>query len=386
MKPRGKASPPGQGKSRSARRRRARRQQTGNLSLTGVSIGIPGPVREPGKAKGQYAKRYAAVLDDPFTNEPVKLGFGTLVDTKIGVARVTTNVTAGSDGSAVIIAVPSAQSPIRYNNVTVNTNPVTGSSWNIVSDGAWTTASAEFNSARPIALGLKITPIASANDKISRCVTGVIPYDFGDGDPAGILASLNAQTCATWFGSHLGTKTVISAGSSCIQTWRPMSLKNFQFDEAFFANQPAASTTAVFPTVGPVIFAAIAGPNAQVYDVELMYYYEALPNIATIFPGTDAITDGPSDYFPNLESFYKMASAYLSPENVGRAQAAASTVSSVWRSYSAVDRMIPFVSNLRFAGTTQSVPSDDDEEELPTELPFMKRSTGDTKSERKPLR
>jgi len=308
-----------------------------------LTVGFKTPVSHPQSTlAGSYTKRYAAVLDNPFANEPVKLGFGTLVDTRIGVARVTTTLTANADGSLMVLGVTSAKTPLRYNSVPAGTNPVTGSSWSSTSDGAWGSVNSEFSSARPIAFGLKLTPILAATDKIVRAVTGVVPYDFSTGDPNTTLSALNASTNSNWFGSHLGSKVIAGAGTSIVQTWRPMSLRNFEFDESFFADNPAATSTAVFPLVGPVVFCAIQGPASLQYDVELIYYYEALAALGTTSPGTNPLNESASDHFSSLEQFYRAAQQYLNPENVGRATSAAGTISTLWRTYSSMSNRIPY--------------------------------------------
>lgn len=340
-------NPPGQGKSRSARRRRARKLRIGPNTVRAPPSGNPAfakPVREPRAYGNVLSKRYAAVLDDPFSNEPIKLGFGTLVDTKIGVSRISTTVTANADGSLTLIGNPRAQSPLSYNSAGLSTSPLT--LWTSVTDGNWGSMNGEFISARPIALGLKVTPIISANDAISRAVSGTISYDVADDAGGAVLNAFNNNTCNDWFGSHLGSKCIATAGNSFVQTWRPMGLRNFDFDVCFLRNEPTVSSSVVFTYTGPVVFMAIQGVASKQYDVELIYYFEGLPQISTSYPGANPLSgESPVSSFPSMESFYRSAQQYLNPENVGRVASAASTASTLWRQY-ASDRLIPLLHSM----------------------------------------
>jgi hypothetical protein len=196
-------------------------------------------------------------------------------------------------------------------------------------------------SGRPIALGLKVTPIIAATDKIVRCVSCPVSYDGSDDATGTVVPYLNNYTHTNWFGSHLGSKTILAAGSSNLITWRPMSLKNFQFDSAFFYQEPVQSATSAFSTIGPNLVVAIVGGASLVYDIELLYYYEALSHPSAPFSGTSPVVESASNYFPSIEKFYSATQQLLQPENVGRIVSAASSVSSIWNKYT-TRRNIPY--------------------------------------------
>jgi hypothetical protein len=290
------------------------------------------------------------------------------VPTILGVARVTVSLTANADGSLLLMAKPNAQNPLAYSAAASAAAPA----WNNSTDGSWTTAAAQFSTARPVSLGIKVTPISSANDKCSRAVGSVYAYESTNNLP--LLAGLDGFTNSNWYGSHLGSKEILSSGgsASAMLAWRPMSLENFNFRQDWFADTSALLTTPrISPLIGPICVVAIVGPASMQYDVEVIYYYEALPQVATVAPGS--VDGGPtaSDYFPSLEKFYKAASSLLAKENVLRIAQLAEFSGNAWRTFSMHSKITPMVISSRLRVTEY-----DDDEQVDDAESDRSRSSG----------
>jgi hypothetical protein len=346
------------------------------------------PLRVPtATGANLFSKQYAELLDDPFSHEPIRLGFGTLVDTRISTARVTTTLTANATDGALLLAVgPNAQSPLAYSTALTGAVP----SWGAVTDGAWTTVSTEFVAARPIALGVRVTPISSNNDKCCRVVGSLIPYDTENSSAQ--ADTLNGYFHQTWYESHLGSKVILGSGgqSSSLNTWRPMSLKNFDFDGLFLIRNPAISTTRGFQAVGPAIVVAIVGPTSLQYDIEVLYHYEAIATPTANYAGMDSMSDKASDFFPSLEKFYSAASSYMNDDNVTRLVGVASYATQMWRKFRPQQNLIPYRPDFVFTSANVAQEhKDQDVEELDSQTPRSsvsgQRDLGESRTVSRPL-
>lgn len=293
--------PRGQGKSRSARRRRK-----GNT------------LQQPQK-NSSFASAYARCLLDPFSNPPQKLGLGTMVPTEIGFAHVNQRLAAAADGSLLVMVRPSVRYPLAYSLATAAVAPV----WVRVSDTAYASAAGAFEAARPIAMGIRITPDTAATDRPSRVAVAQLSARYTS--PA-TAAGVDALALNTWASSHLANNCIMAAGgsTSCVGTWRPMDLDNFVFERDVLLDPVADAATAITPMFGPALFCAITGPASAAYFIETVFFYEATCSPYTFM----GISDAPNTGYSSLDSFFEALRPYMTAQNAVKLVQAAAGVAS----------------------------------------------------------
>lgn len=196
------------------------------------------PLRNTAAASGLSAA-YMKCLSDPFTNPPVRAGFGTLVPTSIHTAYLRGSFSTASDGSFSGFVVPNPNVLLNLNLSTFAVAP-TGSNGAGYAAGNVLLLNSMGNSARTLAMGIRLIPMIPATSIPGIISLGCAPRcALND-----VVAEVSTLPVATPAGLFNQPTSVVSqmpytrehmarpGGLDFFQlTWRPTDVKDFQFEE-----------------------------------------------------------------------------------------------------------------------------------------------------------
>lgn len=303
-----------------------------------VKNSTPKSVKVRGNKMNPLLKSYIATLNNPFENPGIPLGFGTMIGTKCAtsIARLVLQ-SNGTDGSLTLFAYPGSDQMGSVQYLTASGVP-TYASYAHYGDNSNANARTDFQSLRPVSMGVRVTPLTSANDKPVRIACGLIPYstvgqDPGDTDTRVVIQSLTNDQI---FSSHELTSMVLeSGGGHCAQvTWRPQDLSSFAFQREYMYFN-SASSTVTLPASGPVIAFAIKGPTNMGYVIEQVFRYEAIPNVMGLFSSSTAEARL-SDYFPSVEQMWNQIKSKVEIPSLKTAADSVGIVMDAWSRSSAI--------------------------------------------------
>lgn len=300
---------------------------------------------------------YLKCLSDPFTNPPVRLGFGCMVPTSVHTAYLRTSFTI-TDGSFNLFILPN-QNSLMLTNYSGLTNPPIGpaGSGNAYMNTAnnVTVLNQVMNSSRTIAMGIRIIPMIPATS-----VPGVLSLGCA---PRASLIDLCANSSATPASSKVGLfnqPTTVVSGMPYLRehmarpgavdffqlTWRPTDIQDFQFHDSdgsnlsyqnsvtgspYYSGATSAGANTSPDSQGSFLVATGIGlPTTASIYVEVILHMECTNTFGSI-AATDSSAIEPSladeGSFPSMESLYRRIAPFLpSPETV--AGAASSLLSS----------------------------------------------------------
>jgi hypothetical protein len=267
---------------------------------------------------GDLLEAYVKVLADPFSNQPVRLGWGCLVPTQtitMSSRNVYSNSSTPSNSNYSGILLPSTFAGIYFADTTiaVGSNLTGFDNANFLFDQSVAGISAE---ARVVALGIRITCVAP-----SSTVGGVV---VAGNAAAATWNVLKLNTQQDLFVNPQGQVFTPTAGPITI-TGRPVDPDSFTFqapvvDGFGWANAATEEVTIPF-TVPYYSWQGMSG--AAMIVLECVMHIEAL---SAFVHGGNPIGNSKgnyggrslSDYFPSGESVFKIISKVL-PSNVTQA-------------------------------------------------------------------
>jgi hypothetical protein len=281
------------------------------------------------------AKAYAQTLNDPWNFPGAPIGFGTMVGTKTATSswrgKLTSNAT---DGSMTVFAFPGGDVLGAAQSQLINTSPAY-TDFSFLVDGTATNARSDFMAARPISMGIRITPLNSNNDKAIRATAGLVPYTTlnqitGTGT-TDMRTVVQSTSTGTWYSEHgLQSHVLASGGHDCVEAlWRPQDLESYNFTRDFLQFNTMTSTV-VLPSAGPVCIVSIMGPAYQEYECNIVCRYEALPAFGSLFAASEVHGGVLSSAFPSLEKMWEKVSTLLQPDSIKTAASAANIVWDAW--------------------------------------------------------
>jgi hypothetical protein len=230
------------------------------------------------------------LLRDPFAKTPMQLGWGNMLPSTTFTSRASYIKSIGVGGSSLFMALP------NVNSCLVEIDSSTASPcWTLRSpfpDTAAASFKAVFSQARPVAFGIMVRSLASANQSQPRLYCGY----FTDS-----ISELNsvAITGATCIASFINGSTARPADplQSYTVCGLPMDPESFNYNENYLmATPPTLATTAntglgfdYFAHSLPTIVVSNSDSSSVNVQIEYICHYEALPDNATgsaLFQGT----------------------------------------------------------------------------------------------------
>lgn len=187
-----------------------------------------------------FTSAYLKCLSDPFTNPPVKAGFGTMVGTQIHTAYLRGSTTTSSAGNLNMFVLPNPTSFVLINQATGVSSVPVGSVAALLSASNASVINQMANESRTLAMGLRIYPMIAgtvAPGIISlgcapRCqVEDVVAATGLVAPTTDVLTNLfNKSTFAVAQMPYLREHIARPGGADFFQvTWRPTDIKDFEF-------------------------------------------------------------------------------------------------------------------------------------------------------------
>lgn len=303
--------------------------------ITKVSRQGPRSSRIASHASSGLASAYMKCLTDPFTNPPVRAGFGTLVPTSIETAYLRGSITTASDGSFNMFVLPNPNNLLLVTTAGISVTP-TGLTSSLTASANATVLNGLANSGRTLAMGLRLIPMIP-----STSVPGVISLGCA---PRCDLPDLVAQSATQASTSPVGlfnlNTSIVSqmpylrehmarpGGLDFFQcTWRPTDVKDFEFvekDGQVIYIQNAGSLCPFYDSLAIndvsdsqgsyIIATGQALPANTVVYYEIILHIETTTSTHTIADSsTSAIspTIASTSSFPSFESMYRSIVARL---------------------------------------------------------------------------
>lgn len=270
---------------KTTRRRQRRKAKSGSLQ---------------GNNRALVTSEYLESLVDPFECCGPRLGWGCLTPSGVSTAYVRGTLTANADGTVAFMAVPECKSLLYY----WNGGASAAATANIAPSDA-TVIGQNFQSGRPVSLGVRVFPSIAMTSAPGQCVTGAL-IDMNNTQ----LAALTVNDLITYPNSHVSIG--YSGGSS---TGRPIDVHSFEFQI------PTVDQTNDFISVGGefnfslpyVVFTGL--PASAVCYYEAAFNFEALyktqHSSAALAPG-DAMATLANEW-PSMETMWTRVKDLLPP-------------------------------------------------------------------------
>jgi hypothetical protein len=264
-----------------------------------------------GGAFGQASSAYIATLNNPFECPPVRLGFGTMIPTRIATAYCRGLFTLNSDGSGQLWFSPCQ---VGLTATAANggfvmasrdgftiTPTFTGFVGNCDDQSSITTDADQY---RVVSAGIRI--FASIPRTSAPGVLGVGQYNVNSG---GVLPNSTGSSPISTSALFSLPETELTFGYDPVQiTWRPDDLDRFRFSNMISTSNSGSIS------LGPCLYATFNGcpPSATVFW-EAVSHYECYSSSKASSQAT--VTDAPTvaSEVPSLDSFWSRAVEYLSP-------------------------------------------------------------------------
>jgi len=247
----------------------------------------------------QMANSYIASLNDPFTFQGPRLGFGTLVPTAVNSMYYRGAVTSNADGTLALLIIPSVVQLLQFYDGGLNNAGHTS-----VAATDQSALQANFSSARVISMGLRCFPNIAATDAPGVSFQGAMP--------GMTINRLAAMTPADFISYPQGRIGIASNGS--IATGRPQDPDSFIFYEQLIniGSGGGFSDDDDLPFSTPYVVYQGLPSDTVVYvevvvNVEVIQLYEH-----SAAPMSIQQTPGPtlSSAFPSVERMWE----YVSPK------------------------------------------------------------------------
>lgn len=263
-------------------RRRRRRRSRGQNGQVGSIVG-----------KSAMLRRYADLLNDPFSVAPVKLGFGTMVPTTTATLYWRGILTTASDGTLSIAVFPG----VNGSNCGVFSNAglfTTGVNW---AQNQWANSSAVtgmgLQQIRFLGMGLRAYTNSGLNIQPGIWFVGSVPSTY-----PGAVTAQSASQLVTLPALKPG---VTRTGARAVS--RPQDNSSYEFTVA--ATPPSGYLAS--HSIPMIVIQNSAGASS-IY-VEAVCHIEGIEGLgsetANIFGESTAPEPGLSDWFPSTEQLFK---------------------------------------------------------------------------------
>lgn len=283
---------------------------------------------------------YMRCLSDPFTNPPVRAGFGTLIGTSIHTAYLRGTVTtSGTNGCFNMFVLPNQNNILLTSN---GDNVIIPSATGAALSKANNTDELNkiMNDSRTLAMGIRLYPMIAATAPPGIIAMGCAPRSDLDDVVAptqttstSTTTGLFNQSNATVQGMpYLREHLARPGGADFLQcTWRPTDNMDFEFTEANNASISYVNNASYAPFYDSGInvvgqseglntqgsFLVVAGTGlpagASIY-YEIILHLEttdSTKSISTCTEAPNAPSVADSSTFPSMESLYRSISNLL---------------------------------------------------------------------------
>jgi hypothetical protein len=263
---------------------------------------------------GNAGSAYLRTLNDPFDCPPVRLGFGTMIPTRIGTAYCRGQAVLNADGSGQLWFSPtqvgltaSAANGgfVMFSKDGYNTTPTFAGSGSFVGNADdQKSMLADFDELRVVSAGIRIFCL------IPRTNT---PGIFGSGqynpNSSGFIPNSTGSNPITTSALLALPESEVTFGYDPVQiVWRPDDLDRFRFSPYASLSNSAGIAN------GPALYCAFnACPSNGVVYWEAVAHYEGYASSQMSSQATVTDTPAVSSEYSSVDSLWSSVRNYLSP-------------------------------------------------------------------------
>jgi len=215
------------------------------------------------------ANSYVATLNDPFTHQGVKMGFGCLVPSTVGMAYVRQSVSTNADGTLGLFAYPTLGNG-SVKTLYVNNSGAAGNTWTGTAAYNASGLSTIYSQARFVSMGIKAIPLVAGTASPGIAYAGACP--------ACSVAGMSTLTPNSISGSPFAKMGTGTGGAVALA--RPQDLYAYQFTTIGVSLSDSSLTA---PTSVPFIcFTGL--PASTTVLVEVVLNFEGITSMTTSLP------------------------------------------------------------------------------------------------------
>jgi len=248
------------------------------------------------KSRNSGKDCFAALLNDPFSNPPCRLGWGTMVPTALGTCSYRGTVSCNTDGSYAILVNPTLgqgatgiANPIMTNVSGANGVTWTGTAFQNIAQYP----SALLTETRIISVGLRVSPLVAQTSAPGVIYAGQIN---------GITPTLLSGYSPTGLAIQSTLKTIISTNAPIRIVTRPIDNTAYEFGTA--TTYGGAGNLYDHSTIA---CALIGFPSSASLIIDVILHFEYMPN-ANLSNNREYNMDMSQDE-PKISSFFSSAEA-----------------------------------------------------------------------------
>lgn len=236
-------------------------------------------------------REYVSALVSPWSNPPVKPGWGCLVPTTTTVGYVRGSVTANADGSIMFVAVGDCSAMLRVYTAGAN---VAGAPGTTLAATNLAQIQAMYGNARITALGLRAIPNIAMTAVPGQGYSGIAPE---------LNYTLNSTLTPTDL-SNMPNAQMCLGAAGCSVTGRPSDITAFGFGIGPVTGYAVGTN----PSFSPVFIVFTGLPAGAIVNVEAVVHIEGIPLIAHSAmgtPGAELPRPTLARIYPSPESLYE---------------------------------------------------------------------------------